>query len=188
MCFAQTPAKKSACSSWRTEIEVRSATHLVHPRRNAQQVLHVVSNFVCDDISLRKVTRRVELTRELVVKTEVDVNLLIARTIKGAHARVAHAAGRGDLALVDDELRFDVLPPCPFEFLRPDVLGIGKHDGDEVQESLLAGRGLVVDLLHLTAAEQRSRVDQPDLPADDADHRQHDQSLDAKHAYNDVYD
>src|SRR5690606_12266988 len=52
---------------------------------NACQVLNVMAHFVRQHISLCKIARRAELAMKLIVEAEVDINLLIAGTIKRSH-------------------------------------------------------------------------------------------------------
>src|SRR5512132_2129721 len=54
----------------------------LHTIGNAEQVLHVMSNFVCDDVGLCKIASCPQAFLELTEKTEVDVNAPILRTIE----------------------------------------------------------------------------------------------------------
>src|SRR6185312_8171178 len=56
---------------------------------NTEQILHVMSNFVGDDVGLCEIASCTQAFLELTEKTEVDVNASILRTIK----RTSGAAG-----------------------------------------------------------------------------------------------
>jgi hypothetical protein len=63
----------------------------------AEQVLDVMPDLVCDDVSLCEVAGRAEFRLHVAIEGEIDVNLLVARTIEGADARARHAARRARL-------------------------------------------------------------------------------------------
>jgi hypothetical protein len=56
--------------------------HLV---RDAEQVLHVVTDFVRDHVSLGELARRVKTFPEVAVERQVDIDLLIRRAVKRPH-------------------------------------------------------------------------------------------------------
>ena len=53
----------------------------------------MVADLVGDDIGLGKIAGRAELVAQIVVKGQVDINLVVARTVKRPHGRLRHAAG-----------------------------------------------------------------------------------------------
>ena len=59
---------------------------------DAQQVLHVMADFVSDDVSLRKVTGRAELLAHVVKEREIQIDLIVAGAIKRANRRAGGAA------------------------------------------------------------------------------------------------
>src|SRR6267154_4775519 len=71
--------------------------HLVHLAFDAEQFLHVMPEFVGDDISLRELAGGAEATIELIEKTELDVDPFVFRTIErpGGGARSAAFGLRG---------------------------------------------------------------------------------------------
>ena len=53
----------------------------------------MMTNFMRDNISLRKFARRTEALFQFIVKRQVDINLLIAGTIKWTHRGLRRATG-----------------------------------------------------------------------------------------------
>ena len=116
---------------------------------DAQQVLHVVADFVGNHIRLRKLARRAEFVFQRLVKAEVDVDLLVGRAIKRAHCRLALAAsGRGGTAK-QHQLGLLVLGTALAKDIAPDIFGIGQHGGDELPHAVIRRRTLGGALLHL---------------------------------------
>src|SRR5690348_7201791 len=66
--------------------------HRLYAIANAEQILHVMSNFMRDDIGLRKIASGTETVLELTEKTEVDVNASILRTIERTSGATGEAA------------------------------------------------------------------------------------------------
>jgi hypothetical protein len=62
----------------------------LHTIGNAEQILHVVSDFVSDNVSLCEISACTEALLQQTVKTEVDVNASTFRAIE----RTARATGR----------------------------------------------------------------------------------------------
>ena len=54
-----------------------------HFRFNAQEFLNMMPDFVRKDICLRELSRRAESLFQLVIKSKVDIDSLVRRTIKG---------------------------------------------------------------------------------------------------------
>lgn len=63
---------------------------LVH---GAGQGLHMVADFVCDDLGLGELARGAEPRVEFGEEGEVQVHLAITRAIERTHGGLAHAAG-----------------------------------------------------------------------------------------------
>jgi hypothetical protein len=63
--------------------------------RRADQVLHVVADFVRDDVGLREITRRAETAFHHFVEAWVDVELAIARAVERADIGAGAAAAFG---------------------------------------------------------------------------------------------
>ena len=95
---------------------------------DAEQVLDVVADLVGDDVGLGEIPGRPESILQVVVETEVDVDLAIARTIKRADGGGGKPASRLDLTGKQHEGRFLVGLAQTLELFVPDVLGIGEYD------------------------------------------------------------
>ena len=116
---------------------------------------------------------------ELLIEAEVDVDLLVERTIEGAHRRLADPAAGPDGIREEDELRAAVLGAEGGQLAGPDALGVVQDEGHELDELLLSGRRLVGFLLPLIdgvatadlagAVEQREEVP----PGQDRQDEQH---------------
>src|SRR3990170_5637685 len=65
---------------------------------DAQELLHVMADLVREDVGLGEVALYAEAVLQLLIKIEVDVNLLVARAVEGAHLRQPHAASRAHAA------------------------------------------------------------------------------------------
>ena len=81
-------------------------------------ILHVMPDFVGDDVSLGEVATDVELALEFVIEREIDVDLLIERAIERPHRGLAGAAGRARDAANKYERRIGVVLP---KLLKTDV-------------------------------------------------------------------
>src|SRR5690348_16624262 len=62
----------------------------LHTLRNAEQILHVMSNLVSDHVRLREIAACTQPFLELTEKTEVDVHAAILRTVE----RTGRATGK----------------------------------------------------------------------------------------------
>jgi hypothetical protein len=121
-----------------------STARRLHTIANAEQVLHVMSNFVGDDVGLCEIPSRAETILELTKKTEIDVNASILRTIERTGGATGEPAAGLNQVREKHEPRFLVLPAHLAEDLVPGVFGIGENDGDEFRR-LIAWR-LIVEL------------------------------------------
>src|SRR6185436_15830614 len=105
-----------------------------------EQVLHVVSDLVGDHVGLREVAGRAEPVTQRAEEAEIEVELMVGRTVERSDRRARRAARRLDGAREEDELRVAVLLAEVAEDLAPGVLGVGEHNGDEVANLVAAGR------------------------------------------------
>src|SRR6476660_2346861 len=72
---------------------------LPHLLFNSQQFLYMVPDFVGNHICLRELSRRTKSFPQLVIESEIDVDLLILRTIKGSRSGFgAPTSGLGVIA------------------------------------------------------------------------------------------
>ena len=100
----------------------------------------MVADLVGDDIGLGEAAGRAEAARQLVEEAEVEVDLAVGRTIERAHGRLALAAPRRMVLVVEHERRRPVGRPVLAEHLAPGVLGIGQDRAAELR-ILVVGAG-----------------------------------------------
>src|SRR3954471_16704254 len=99
----------------------------------------MMTYLVRDDIGLGKVSRRIESLRQLIIKAQVDVDLLIRGTIEGSRLGTAlattgyHAVGK---QLQNGEF---VFLPVPGKFGGPNVFRISQHHLHKMKPVLLFG-------------------------------------------------
>ena len=82
----------------------------------------MVPEFVCDHVSLSKIRSAAADPAEFVPEAEVDVDLLVGRTVEGTRLRLRDAAARLCVVTEEYEMRWTILPsrllrqklcPCP---------------------------------------------------------------------------
>ena len=71
---------------------------------NAEQVLHVMADFVGNHIGLSKIPGGFETVMEFTKESEVDINFLVVAAIEGSSGGLRKTAGRLDLAAEEHEL------------------------------------------------------------------------------------
>ena len=97
-----------------------------------EQVLHVMPDLVRDDIGLREVAGRAEAPIELAEERQVEVDLLIGRAIERAAGRQRPSRTPTHGVLEQHQHRLAILPPGRREHAAPGLLGVAKHDRDEL--------------------------------------------------------
>jgi len=134
----------------------------------------VVAHLVRDHVGLGEIPRRAEARLQVAEEREVDVDLLVAETVEGAHGRLPHAAGGAHLPVIEDERRGAVLPFRLLKDPAPDVLGAAEDLGDELPHLVrwcplwrLARFALGDDLLG--DVQHGARVEAEEI-GDDGDH------------------
>ena len=117
----------------------------------AQQVLHVVTHLMGNDVSIRKVTIGPQLTLHLGEEREVDVQFLVTRAIEGAHRTAGLPTGRRHTVREQHQRGRRVLAAHLLEDLGPDVLGRSQNLTRELGQGLfLLGKlALTLDLFLL---------------------------------------
>ena len=60
---------------------------------NPKYLLHVMSDFMGQNISLGEIARGAEALFQFVIKAQIDVDLFVLRTIKRPACRLCHATG-----------------------------------------------------------------------------------------------
>src|SRR5438309_5551043 len=128
---------------------------LPDPIEDAEQVLHVVSDLVGDDVRLGKIAAAAEMRLHLAEEAQVEIHLPIVRTIERAARGGRTAARRLHGAGEEDESRSLVLATRPPERGVPDVLGLAEDRAHEV-DALVVGAAVrrgarVVARLHRRA-------------------------------------
>ena len=76
---------------------------LVDPGSQAGNGLHMMTDLMGDHVGLGEVTGRCEALFQFAKEIEVEVDLLVSRTIEGAAGRAGHAAGRAHAAFEQHE-------------------------------------------------------------------------------------
>src|ERR1700741_1326192 len=96
-----------------------------------------MSNFMRDDVSLREIARCVELSAQLLVEREIDVNLLISRTIEWSNCRARNSASRAHLIRKQHERGFAILPAVFSKHIGPNIFRFPEHHRDELFQLFL---------------------------------------------------
>jgi hypothetical protein len=149
-------------------------------RENAEQVLHMMADFMGDDISIGKVTAAAEAPLHVLKEGRVEINFLIPWAIERPHGGLGAAASRGCAAAIEHELRLDVGNAFLLgQNFRPDRLVGREHGGDELAHVIggrprlprlrrrgLGARAHLVD--HFGTADEKARIN-PERPADEAE-------------------
>ncbi len=112
----------------------------------------MMANLMGNDIGLGKIARRAKPRFHVLIKAQIDIDLLIERTIEGTHGSLRHAAGRLNIAREQNEFRLLVLPTHLSEDLVPDPFGRAEHPCHEVLP------GIGVDLLRTDSTAGVTRI------------------------------
>src|SRR5262245_36688449 len=139
-------------------------------------------DLVSNDVGLREVSRSAEPPVELPEETQVEINLLIARTVERPGSRHCLAARGLNSVREQDEHRFRVPLPRPLEDGGPRILRVRENFSGEFAGGIgtrwsggRAGRWLT-DRAHTRIVEQLARVHAEKI----ADEQQHDDAADAE--------
>ncbi len=157
---------------------------VAHLALHAQQVLHMVADFMRDHIRLGEVALRAKALLQLPEKLDIEIQLLVRRAVERPGGCLRVAAGRLHRAGKQHQLGIDILPPRLLEQRAPGVFGIGQHHGEKLLVLLILGgqrgRGLLCGLLRLLLRhliEHHTRGD----PEIQRHQRQHDGANAAAH-------
>src|ERR1700722_11083508 len=104
---------------------------------DSKNVLHVMADFVREHVGLCKLARRSETLLQLIVKSEIDVNLLIAGAVERAGRRFPSAASRLRIVAEQDELGVMILlVGLRGQDFGPGFLRVVENERNEVYERL----------------------------------------------------
>ena len=123
----------------------------------------MVTDLMGDHVGAREIAGRAEAAVELAEEVEVDVHLLIGRTIEWPGCRRCHPARRLDQPREHDQLRRLVALAARREDLTPGVFGVGQNHRDELGLFILCWRSrstlarALADLLAWAVTPGRSR-------------------------------
>src|SRR5437867_1064096 len=96
-----------------------------------------MAKLVGDHVCLREVSRRREALAQLVEERQVEIDLLVLRTVERAGCRLGVAARRSDRVSKQDQLRVAITAA---EGRVPCRLGILDNEGDELHLAVLRRR------------------------------------------------
>jgi len=160
----------------------------------SEQMLNMVSELVRDHVGLGEVAGRPEPTAQLVVEREVDVDLLVERTVEWSHRGLADAAA--GLGRVAEKHELGVVPRRSHrrgQQLRPRYLRRVEHERDELYflrlfGSLLNGRSLARRLLNRLVAAAGDEISAEHEAQDQQDHGAADADRHAKARSTTIFD
>ena len=127
-------------------------------------------DLVSHDVCLGEITGCFESSGKLIVKTQVDVDLLITRTIKRTHRSASGAAGRACLPTVDLHFWLFIRPPNPAELRCPDFFGHPKNLADKLISLLFLRTDLRGSGRSRSTSEQHIRIDDSQFPQNNPGH------------------
>ena len=129
----------------------------------AEQGLHVVADFMRQHIGKSRIAAGAQLVGHGVVEGKVDIEFLVARTVKRAGAGLAGATGGGDAVAVEREFGRLVLAADFAEIGFPHFFGVAQHHRAELHQLFFLGAFLQRRGLLLLRAERKAAVvgDQP---------------------------
>src|ERR1700722_18560230 len=121
----------------------------------------MVSQFMRQNISLSKFAGRAKAPPQLVEKREVDVNLLIFRTIKRARSGFRTAASRFSRIAEEHQLGVAIRPAGLLrQELRPGLLRVIQYEGNKLHQRFFRGIASRIRLADSRAGIQRSAAQQ----------------------------
>src|SRR6185369_8939861 len=89
-------------------------------------------NLMRDHVSLRKISRRLELASELFVKREIDVNLFITRTIEWPNSSAGDSTRRLHPIVKEHERWLSILPPVLTKHAGPNIFRLREDHPHEL--------------------------------------------------------
>src|SRR5579885_203021 len=163
----------------------RCALLLLCLGQDAEQVLHVMTDLVCDHVSFGKLAglaaAAVKAHAHLLEKRGVEIDALVEWTIERPHSRLRKSAAALFAAAIEAQRRRTILPPLGGKNPAPHIFGVDEHSGDELTGRILRRAGpprrLSIGLLvlrraavdQLRAADKDARID-AERPANEAEY------------------
>ena len=166
--WPQTPAKQSACSSRATESWLAApgfcCCACAHLGLDAQQLLHVMSDFVGQHVGFGEFSGGAEALLQFVVEAEIDINFFVLGTVERSGRGLCHPAGGIVGVTKQDQLGMAVGCSLLRQDLAPGILGVVQDKGHELHQRLLllVARGIGLRgcgaRVHGAVAHQREKI------------------------------
>ena len=99
----------------------------------------MMPDLVRDHVRLREISGRTQASLQIAIKCEVNVYLLIARTVKWAGRAPGRPAGRRHLIGEKNQSGNAVFSPRLPEDSRPDIFGVSENHRDKMLEFVVRG-------------------------------------------------
>src|SRR5581483_602988 len=141
---------------------------------DADQVLHVMADFVRDHVRTCEVAAGMKARVHLVEEIEIEIDAMIGGTVERAHGFRGGAAARARLAMEQQELRLFVLLTLGLEVGAPDVFGAAEDRTHETHLRIVGVERRVrprrCDLLARVGAEEQAEQQRAQLREHEAEH------------------
>ena len=111
-----------------------------HAIGDPELLLDVMADLVRDDVRLCEVAGGAEALAQRAEEVEVEIDLLVLRTVERPGGGAGDAARRLHGAVEEDQLGISILAAHATEQRAPGVLGVGEHRGHEVTQVVVAAR------------------------------------------------
>src|ERR1051325_8405173 len=97
----------------------------------------MMTDFMCDYIRLREISRRTELFSQLFVKGKIDIDLLVIRTVERANRGAGNSTSRAYLVRKQDQRWFSILATILSKHVLPNVFRFREDHRDELFQFFL---------------------------------------------------
>src|SRR5437762_5372650 len=104
----------------------------VRPLQDAELVLHMMTDLMGNHIGFGELPGRVEPVLHFLEKGQIEIRLLVFRTIEGPRGGTGEPACRAYTIGIEDEFWIIIGPTHALEELRPDILGVCEDDRDKL--------------------------------------------------------
>src|SRR5829696_6066042 len=96
-----------------------------------------MTDFMCDDVRLREISRRTELPAQFFVESKIDIDLLVTRTIERSNRSAGNATSRAYLARKQDQRGFSILSTILSKHVLPNVFRLRQDHRYELLQFFL---------------------------------------------------